>query len=75
MDFSIAEHEEEANATVHAGGSEFYVSQNIVAATFFKEYKQEPYVASNFYAFPYYQYGPFLKDRALKIHAELSSSF
>jgi len=56
-------------------GSEFYLSQSLGAGTFFKNYQQRPYVATNLYAYPYYQYGPFLGEREVKIHAELRAEF
>ncbi len=55
-------------------GSEFYMSQNIGAGTFFKDYQQKAYLATNLYAYPYYQYGPFLGERELKFHAELHTA-
>ena len=56
-------------------GAEFYLSQNVSAGTFIKRYSQDPYVATELFVYPYYQYGPFLGDRAIKVQAELSTIF
>lgn len=56
-------------------GAEFNLSQNVGAGTFFKQFEQDTYVASNLYAFPYYKYGPFWQGRELKVHAQLHTIF
>lgn len=56
-------------------GADLYLSQNVGAGTAFSAYEQPAYVASNFYAYPYYKTDPFWGEREFKIHAELSSCF
>jgi hypothetical protein len=54
-------------------GADLYLSNNLGASTFFKNYRQDPYVATSFYAYPFFKQGPFWSDREFKIHAEASA--
>lgn len=71
----FAEGEEEApvKKTLPVG-ADLYLSNNIGAGTIAKAYQQDPYLASSFYLYPYYKIGPFLNERELRFHGELSSS-
>lgn len=54
-------------------GADLYLSNNLGASTVFKNYRQDPYVATSFYVYPFFKQGPFWHDREFKVHAEMSA--
>lgn len=54
---------------------DLYLGNNIGAGTTFKQFKQEPYIYTELYAYPNITLGTFLGDRKIKLQAEIGSAF